>query len=146
MKKITENFKEKSLALFSRAQIAYKKGNKYQEYLDKIQQDDSHWLTSKLKSDWEYNLSEEKDLTVWNASIAARYLGFERPFDLTRKAFNREIPSYFDADKGTIRFIKEEIDCWIELNNRYNLAEDHYITYVDRLSDEEMNNSSTSNK
>lgn len=146
LKKITDNFDDKSLALFSRAQIAYKKGNKYQVYLDKISKDDSSWLIDKLKTDWEYNLSDEEKLTVWNAATAARYLGFERPFDLTKKAFNQEIPSYFNADKGTIRFIKEEIDCWIELHNRYHLDEDTYVAYVDRLSEEEMNNSSANNR
>ncbi len=146
LKKITDNFKDNSLALFSRAQIAYKRGKKYQEYLDKIQRDDAGWLVSKLKSDWEYNLSDEDNLTVWNAATAARYLGFERPFDLTKKAFNHEIPSYFNADKGTIRFIKEELDCWIELHNRYRLDSDHYTAYADRLSKEEINNSSANIK
>lgn len=146
LKKIAENFDDNSLALFSRAQIAYKKGKKYQVHLDKIQQENSDWLVSKLKTDWEYNLSEEENLTVWNAATAARYMGFERPFDITKKAFNREIPSYFDADKGTIRFIKEELDCWIELHNRYHLDTDQYVVYADRLSKEEMTNSSANIK
>ena len=134
---ITENFDHDLLALFGRAQIAYKRGNNYQKYLDEIFDDSSEWLVNKLKTEWEYSLNNEEMHTVWNAATAARYMGFERPFDLTKKAFNQEIPSYFDADKGTIRFVKEELDCWIELHNRYNLDGLQYKIYEDRLSAEE---------
>jgi tetratricopeptide (TPR) repeat protein len=140
LKQIADNFDEKSIALFARAQIAYKKGKNYLEYLDEINKNDSAWLVSKLKVDWEYGLSNEEELTVWNAATAARYLGFERPFDLTKKAFNHEIPSYFDADKGTIRFIKEEIDCWINLHNRYHLDNSVYSVHEDKLTAEEISN------
>jgi len=139
-KQITDNFDHDFLAFFGRAQIAYKRGDNYQKYLDMIYQDSSDWLVNKLKTDWEYNLNNEDEHTVWNAATAARYMGFERPFDLTKKAFNQEIPSYFDAEKGTIRFVKEELDCWIELHNRYNMDGSQYKIYEDRLSAEEKKN------
>jgi hypothetical protein len=136
---ITANFDHDLLALFGRSQIAYKRGNNYKKYLDEIFEDNPEWLVNKLKTEWEYNLNNEDLHTVWNAATAARYMGFERPFDLTKKAFNQEIPSYFDADKGTIRFVKEELDCWIDLHNRYNLDGQQYKIYEDRLSAEEKN-------
>jgi len=139
-RQITNNFDHDFLALFGRAQIAYKRGIDYQQFLDEIFEDSSDWLVTKLKTEWEYNLNNEEEHTVWNAATAARYMGFERPFDLTKRAFNREIPSYFNADKGTIRFIKEELDCWIDLHNRYNIDGSEYKIYEDRLSAEEKSN------
>lgn len=135
-KQITENFDNNLLALFGRAQIAYKQNKEYHQYLDRIFKDDPEWLINKIKMEWEYTLNND-DLVVWNAATAARYLGYERPFDLTKKAFNHEIPSYFNAEKGTIRFIKEELDCWIDLHNRYNIDGSVYKIYEDRLSAEE---------
>ena len=65
-------------------------------------------LQEKLKNEWDYKLpafSDNED-NMWNAGAASRYLGFEKPFDLTRKAFNEELPSYFNSEKGTIRFAR----------------------------------------
>ncbi|KAA3611331.1 MAG: hypothetical protein D8M58_15305 [Calditrichaeota bacterium] len=136
-KQISEEFDDQTMALFGRAQIAYKQGLNYLEYLDEIYKTNSTWLVEKLKTNWEYKLANEDLQTTWNASTAARYLGFERPFDLTKKAFNHEIPCYFNADKGTIRFVKEEIDCWIELRNKYNLDGSKYKVFVNKLTAEE---------
>jgi tetratricopeptide (TPR) repeat protein len=134
---IAEEFEDTITALFGRAQIAYKQGHDYTKYLDEINKSNPTKLIEKLKNNWEYRLSNEDLQTQWNASTAARYLGFDRPFDLTKKAFNKEIPCYFNADKGTIRFIKEEIDCWIELRNRYNLDGSKYKVFENKLTPEE---------
>ena len=75
---------------------------------------------------------------MWNAGAASRYLGFEKPFDLTRKAFNEELPSYFNSEKGTIRFARAELDAWVELMNRYKMDVVDYKTYEDRLSPAEL--------
>lgn len=141
-RQITENFSDATIALFGRAQIAYKKGTDFLSYLDKIHEKSPELLVEKLKSEWEYKLSaNNENVTVWNAATAARYLGFERPFDLTKKAFNQEIPCYFDADKGTIRFVKEEIDCWIELHNRYNIDGSTYEVFENKLLPQEKGKS-----
>ena len=135
---ISENFGDEHLALYGQAQIAYKSGKDYLSYLDKLYEIDSEWLVEKLKKDWEYRLAMEIDeQNMWNAATAARYLGFKRPYDLTRKAFNSEIPCYFDAEKGTIRFVKEELDCWINLHNHFNLDGQNYQTFEDKLLPEE---------
>ena len=127
-------------AMFGRAMIAYKQGKGYKTLLDKIYKLDPDWLVEKIKKDWDYKLPEYigNESNRWNAAAAARYLGFERPFDLTRKAFNGEMPSYFDADKGTIRFIKAELDAWTEIMNRYKIDEVNYHTYPDRLTKDEV--------
>ena len=136
-KQIAEEFDDNTTALFGRAQIAYKQGENYLEYLDEINKSNPSWLVDKLKNNWEYKLANEELQTRWNASTAARYLGFERPFDLTKKAFNQEIPCYFNADKGTIRFVKEEIDCWIKLHNKYSLSSSKYKVFANKLTPEE---------
>ncbi len=65
-----------------------------------------------LKKSWEYKLPgyEEDETKMWNAATSARYLGYDRPFDLTKRAFNDEVPCYFDSERGTIRFVKAELD------------------------------------
>ncbi|MCB0281417.1 MAG: hypothetical protein H6627_06655 [Calditrichae bacterium] len=137
-RQITENFSDSNIALFGRAQIGYKKGQEFLSHLDKIYEKNPELLVEKLKTEWEYKLPpNSSNATIWNAATAARYLGFERPFDLTKKAFNQEIPCYFNADKGTIRFVKEEIDCWIELHNRYNIDGSTYQVYENKLLPQE---------
>ena len=132
---IADNYEEKELALFGRAHLAYKQGKDYLPFLEELFEHDPNWLQEKLKSDWEYKLMPAKKRTVtrWNASTAARYMGFERPFDLTRKAFSHEIPCYFDHEKGTVHFVKEELDCWIDLRNHFNLDGATYQVYEDKL-------------
>lgn len=136
---IADNYDEKELALFGRAHLAYKQGKDYLPFLEELFEHDPEWLQEKLKNDWEYKLlpASNRTVTEWNASTAARYMGFDRPFDLTRKAFSHEIPCYFDHDKGTVRFVKEELDCWITLRNRFNLDGLTYEVYEDKLLPEE---------
>ncbi len=136
---IEKEFPDSFYALFGKALIAYKKGKGFRQKLDRIFKQDPAWLQEHLRSEWNFHLlgyaDEEKNM--WNAATAARYLGFDRPFDLTRKAFNDEIPSYFDSEKGTIRFIKAELDAWVKLTNRYKLDFQTYETHEERLTDQE---------
>ena len=73
-------------------------------------------------------------------------MGFDRPFDLTRRAFNEEIPSYFNSEKGTIRFVKEELDLWVEIMNRYKIDNEGYSTHADRLLPAEKKKATVKNK
>lgn len=129
------------LAKIGEAQLAYMQQKPYIPKLDKIFEIDPVWLKTYLKDVWEYKIPKYKseDEIKWNAATASRYLGYERPFDLTKKAFNNEIPCYFNSEKGTIRFAREELENWVEINNKYNLDGQHYEVYPDRLSEEELN-------
>lgn len=138
---IAQKFDEAQLTNYGRAVIAYKQGKKYISFLDKIKKADALWLTKKLKNDWDYSLCNLETHTDWNTAAAARYLGFNRPFDLTCKAINHEVPCYYDQDKGTVRFIREELDCWVQLHNRYNLDGRKHDVFVDRLLPEEKKRS-----
>jgi len=138
--KIDKNFPDSPIGKFGKAQLAYKQGKGYKTILDRLYKQDRDWLIEKIKSDWDYKLEEpsKDEQNMWNAAIAARYLGFERPFDLTKKAFSNELPSYFNPDKGTIRFVKRELEAWVDLTNRYKIEETDYHTYEDRLTAEEL--------
>jgi pentatricopeptide repeat protein len=128
------------LVKVGQAQLAYLQGKAYQTKLDKIKAIDENWLKDYLKKSWEYNLpgygSDESKM--WNAATASRYLGYDRPFDLTKRAFNDEIPCYFDSEKGTIRFVKAELDKWVEVQNRYQVDGVSYQLHEDRLSEIEL--------
>ena len=122
------------------AQINYLQNKQYFDELDKIKEIDEEWLKEYLRKSWDYNLPgyHQKDSLMWNAATASRYLGYDRPFDLTKRAFNDELPCYFDSDKGTIRFVKAELDKWVEIQNRYCLDGPKYQVYEDRLSKDEL--------
>jgi tetratricopeptide (TPR) repeat protein len=139
-KKIKQIEPNSLLAKIGQAQVAYLNGKPYVAQLDRIAKIDMEWLREYLKNEWEYRLpgygDEESDM--WNAAAAARYLGYERPFDLTKRAFNDELPCYFDSERGTIRFVKTELDNWIAINNRFKIDGVEYEVYQDRLSQEEL--------
>jgi tetratricopeptide (TPR) repeat protein len=128
------------LAIVGEAQVSYMQGKPYLEILDKIYASNEEWLRSYLKDMWEFKIPEfaENEENKWNAATASRFLGYERPFDLTKKAFNGEIPCYFDSEKGTIRFVRTELENWVEVFNRYNINGQHHEIHKDRLTDKEL--------
>jgi tetratricopeptide (TPR) repeat protein len=138
--KMTEQSPDSYVALFGMAQLAYKQEKGYKSILDRIHKMNPEWLEEKLKSDWDFKLPglADDEENMWNAATASRYLGFDRPFDLTRRAFNDEIPSYFDSERGTIRFIRSELDNWVELMNRYNINGGNLETFEEKLLPQEI--------
>ena len=122
------------------AQIAYLQGKSYTDQLDKIKEMDEDWLREYLKKSWDFNLPgySDDESKMWNAATASRYLGYDRPFDLTKRAFNDELPCYFNSEKGIIRFVKAELDHWVEIQNRYKVDGSTYRVYEDRLSKDEL--------
>ena len=130
------------------AQVAYLQIKPYKDQLDKIKDIDENWLREYLKKSWDFNLPGYRDheSKMWNAATASRYLGYDRPFDLTKRAFNDELPCYFDSEKGTIRFVKTELDQWVEIQNRYKVDGNSYRVYEDRLSKDELKIGKTNRK
>ena len=130
------------------AQIAYLQSKPYTNQLDKIKDIDEDWLRDYLKKSWDFNLPgySKQESKMWNAATASRYLGYDRPFDLTKRAFNDELPCYFDSDKGTIRFVKAELDQWVEIQNRYKVDGNTYRVFKDRLSKDELKIGNTNRK
>jgi len=128
------------LARIGEAQVAYMQGKPFIKKLDQINKIDTNWLKEYLKGEWAYKIPKynDEDVPKWNAAVASRYLGYERPFDLTKKAFNNELPCYFNSEKGTIRFVKEELDNWVEMNNRFTLDRQRIEIHPERLKEEEL--------
>jgi tetratricopeptide (TPR) repeat protein len=128
------------LAKIGQAQIAYLEGKDYLSKLKEIYKTDEEWLREYLKKSWGYKLPGygNDESTMWNAATASRYLGYDRPFDLTKRAFNDEIPCYFDSEKGTIRFVRAELDNWVEIKNQFRVDGQEYEVYPDRLSEKEL--------
>ncbi len=128
------------LVQIGQAQIAYLQKKDHFAILDKIYEQDELWLRDYLKKSWEYKLPGfgHDESKMWNAATASRYLGYDRPFDLTKRAFNDELPCYFDSERGTIRFVKSELDSWVEMQNRYRIDGEKYQVHKDRISKEEL--------
>jgi pentatricopeptide repeat protein len=128
------------LAKVGEAQIAYMQNKPFLKLLDKIYEENDEWLRNYIQEMWEFKIPEfvDDEANKWNAATASRFLGYERPFDLTKKAFNNEIPCYFDQEKGTIRFVQSELAYWVELYNRYKVDGHFYETYKDRLTEQEL--------
>jgi len=140
LKKMKEIDPDDLVVKIGQAQIAYLQQKPFLAQLDKIKKSDEIWLREYLKKSWEYKLpgGGGDEAKMWNAATASRYLGYDRPFDLTKRAFNDEKPCYFDSERGTIRFVKAELDSWVEIQNRYQVDGEHYQVYEDRLSDKEL--------
>ncbi len=144
LKRIDEVDPDSLYSKFTKALLAYKQGKGYKSKLDKIYKTDPEWLREKLLKDWDYKKSTNGNGDLrWNAATAARYLDFEKPYDLTKKAFNNEVPCYFNSDSGIIRFVKEELDEWVELMNRYDLDGKKYTVHPERLDASEIKQTKT---
>ena len=148
VKKMKKQNSNDLLVKILEAQVAYLQSKPYFEQLDKIKDIDEDWLREYLKKSWDFNLPGHSDheSKMWNAATASRYLGYDRPFDLTKRAFNDELPCYFDSEKGTIRFVKAELDQWVEIQNRYKIDGNIYRVYEDRLSKDEIKIGKTNRK
>jgi len=137
MKKIDPN---DMLVKIGESQIAYLQQSDYLSLLDKIYEEDDMWLRGYLRKSWQYKLPgmSKDESKMWNAATSSRYLGYDRPFDLTKRAFNDELPSYFDSEKGTIRFVKAELDNWMEFQNRYRIDGETYQSHPERITEDEL--------
>ncbi len=140
LKKMKKINPDDMMVKIGEAQIAYLQQKDYFSILDEIYAEDEYWLREYLKKSWEYKLPGmgKDDSKMWNAATSSRYLGYDRPFDLTKRAFNDELPCYFDSERGTIRFVKAELDNWVEMQNRFRIYGEEYQVHKDRISAEEF--------
>jgi tetratricopeptide (TPR) repeat protein len=140
LKKMHKIDPDDMLVKIGQAQITYLQRKAYLPILDKIYKEDEMWLRDYLKKSWEFKLPGfgKDESKMWNAAISSRYLGYDRPFDLTKRAFNDELPCYFDSERGTIRFVKDELDNWVEMRNRYRIDGEQYQVHADRITKDEL--------
>jgi tetratricopeptide (TPR) repeat protein len=140
LKKMKKIDPDDMLVKIGESQIAYLQQKDYLSLLDKIYEEDEAWLRGYLKKSWQYKLPGmgKDESKMWNAATSSRYLGYDRPFDLTKRAFNDELPCYFDSEKGTIRFVKTELDNWVEFQNRYRIDGETYQSHPERITEDEL--------
>ncbi len=120
------------------AQIQYARNNpEFLTMLDELYEEDPEWLKKWLVEEFNFRIyvSPKTPLTPVQAS---QYLGYERVFELTQRAFRNEIPSHFNPSRARISFFKEELDNWAMVMNRYHCFPEEIKLYPDRLPGEAL--------
>jgi len=120
------------------AQIQYARNNSsFIEMLDELYEEDPGWLKKWLVEEFNFRIyvSPKTPLTPVQAS---QYLGYDKVFELTQRAFRNEIPSHFNPSRARISFFKEELDNWAMVMNRYHCFPEEVKLYPDRLPGESL--------
>ena len=105
------------------AQIKYARLEKdYLSLLDELQKEDPEWLREWLSEEFNFRIYTTTK-TLLTPNQAAKYLGYDKAFDITQKAFKNQVPSHFNPSKARMHFFKEELENWAEIMNRYNLLD-----------------------
>ncbi len=120
------------------AQIRYALQNEeYQQILDELHKEDPEWLCEWLKEEFNFRIyTNEK--TMLSPNQAAKFLGYERIFDLTQRAFKNELPSHFNPGRARLTFYKEELANWANTLNRYNCSGEEIKLYPDRINEADV--------
>ncbi|MFZ0391555.1 MAG: tetratricopeptide repeat protein [Calditrichia bacterium] len=130
---ILEKNPDEKEALIGMAQILYAQNDSgYLEKLDRLYREYPDWMKQWLQEEFNFRIyiSPKTPLAPVTAS---HYLGFEKVFDLTQKAFQNDVPSHFNPKRARMSFYKEEIDTWAEVMNRYNATEEEVKLYPENI-------------
>jgi len=101
------------------AQIKFAlKQPEYLKILDKLHQQDPKWLKKWLVDEFNFRIYIPEKTFITPAQ-AAKFLGFNKVFQLTERAFRNELPSHFNPAKARMSFYKEELENWAEVMNRF---------------------------
>jgi tetratricopeptide (TPR) repeat protein len=101
------------------AQIKFAlKQPEYLKILDKLHQQDPEWLKKWLVDEFNFRIYVPEKTFITPAQ-AAKFLGFNKVFQLTERAFRNELPSHFNPAKARMSFYKEELENWAEVMNRF---------------------------
>ncbi|UCF65088.1 MAG: tetratricopeptide repeat protein [bacterium] len=123
------------------AQIKYARmESDYLPLLDELNQEDPEWLRKWLLDEFNFRIYATSK-TALTPIQAAKFLGFEKAFDITQKAFKNELPSHFNPSKARMHFFKEELENWAEIMNRFNLIDEKIVLQKDHLKVEDADTS-----
>jgi tetratricopeptide (TPR) repeat protein len=115
------------------AQIQYATNkNNHLKVLDKIYKMDKEWVRTWLKNEFNFRIYVSPK-TLLSPIQATKYLGLDKVFELTQKAFQNDIPSHFNPTKARMNFYKEELDNWAYIYNRYKLGEEKVILHPELI-------------
>jgi tetratricopeptide (TPR) repeat protein len=130
---VLSNHPDDKVALIGLAQIYYATNqDKYIGILDNLHQKDSEWLREWLVDEFNFRIYVPEK-TLFSPIQAAKFLGFQKIFELTQKAFKNEIPSHFNPTKARMSFYKEELENWAMVMNRFNCLKEPVNVYPDRI-------------
>ncbi len=130
---ILEKYPGEKEARIGLAQIRYARNEDgYLEMLDELYQEDPEWVKKWLLEEFNFRIYVTRK-TPFTPVQAARYLGFEKVFELTQKAFRNEVPSHFNPNLARIRFYKEELDNWAMIMNRYHCYPEDIVLHPDQV-------------
>ena len=104
----------------------------YLPILDDLHQEDPNWLYKWLTEEFNFRIYNSPKTTL-PAIQAAQYLGYEKAFEITQKAFKNEIPSHFNPSKARMTFYKEELENWAEIINRYQILDQRIKLQPDKI-------------
>lgn len=120
------------------AQIKYaRKEPDYVEILDELYKEDPEWLVEWLVDEFNFRIYVPEK-TYLSPVQASRFLGYNKVFELTQKAFKNDLPSHFNPAKARLSFFKEELENWANTMNRYHCLEEEVKLFPDVLEEEEF--------
>lgn len=135
---VLQDFPEDKEARIGIAQIKYAQNNPdYMAILELLYEEDAAWLKKWLIEEFNFRIYISSK-TSMKPNQAARYLGYEKPYQLTQMAFRNEIPSHFNPTKARISFYKEELENWAKVCNRFNLLPEEVKLYPDAIAKETL--------
>ncbi len=103
------------------AQIRYAQNNpEFMKMLEELYQEDPEWLKKWLREEFNFRIYVPQK-TPLQPIQASRYLGYEKVFEMTQRAFRNEIPSHFNPTLAKMSFYKEELDNWAMVMNHFQV-------------------------
>jgi tetratricopeptide (TPR) repeat protein len=115
------------------AQIYYATNqDKYLGILDELYQEDKVWLKEWLMDEFNFRIYVSEK-TLLSPIQAAKFMGFQKIFELTQKAFKNDIPSHFNPTKARMSFYKEELENWAMVMNRFECLKEPVNIYPEKL-------------
>ena len=131
--KTTPENKEAKIGL---AQIKFAlKQPDYLNILDELFERDPEWLKKWLVDEFNFRIYIS-DKTFITPAQAAKFLGLNKVFELTERAFKNELPSHFNPAKARMSFYKEELENWATVMNRFQCLEKEIKVYPERIVEE----------
>ncbi|RMH82954.1 MAG: hypothetical protein D6681_17085 [Calditrichaeota bacterium] len=135
--RILKEYPNDKEARIGMAQIRYAlKNEEYLKILDELYEEDPEWLREWLRDEFNFRIYVPEK-TPLSPIQAAKFLGYDKIFDLTQRAFRNEIPSHFNPGKARLTFYKEELENWANAMNRYKCYPEEVKLYPERLNLEE---------
>lgn len=128
------------------AQIKFAlKQPEYMKILEDLYKEDPDWLKKWLLDEFNFRIYIPEKTFITPAQ-AAKFLGFNKVFELTERAFKNEIPSHFNPAKARMSFYKEELENWAKVMNRFQCLAKEIKVYPENIVIDKMSAGRASNE